>query len=76
MTSPIKFQAFAISRNSILIRVENLDDLFDHPTGTTANDTTVYVDIKKFARDLYALSNGQTSFLNSISITELELAGI
>ena len=39
-------------RNDILVRFENIADLFDY-VNLTLNDTTVYVDVMAFAQELF-----------------------
>jgi hypothetical protein len=45
MPIPTKIISYPIDRNMLLVRVENIADLFDFPVGATLEDTVVYVDL-------------------------------
>lgn len=45
MPIPTKIISYPIDRNILLVRVENIADLFDFPVGATLEDTVVYVDL-------------------------------
>lgn len=74
--APVKVQVFPVARNQITLRVENIADLFDYPTGTRLQDTAVYADIPQLAKDLYFKANGAGAYLNAVNIYETQLTGI
>lgn len=73
---PVKIQVFPMARNMLLLRLENIGDLFDYPSTATLADTVVYVDVNALAKDLYFKANGASYYLNSINIVESQMTGI
>lgn len=51
--APVKVHAFPIGRNQLMIRVENIADLFDYPANTSVSSTGVYADIPQLAKNLF-----------------------
>jgi len=41
----IKYQLVPLKKNEILIRFENIADLFDYDKSAVLNDTTVFIDV-------------------------------
>lgn len=68
-----KVQVYPVERNVLLLRVENIGDLFDYPAGTNLSSTVVYVDLPQLAKDLYYKANGADSLLNGVNIYETQL---
>ena len=66
----MKAQVFPMDRNTLLLRVENIADLFDYSANAKLSDTVIYVDIPQLAKDLYFKANGASAYLNSINIIE------
>jgi hypothetical protein len=58
MPVPTKITSYPLDRNVLLVRVENIADLFDYPVGSTLDDTVVYVDLNQWARNMYSYTNG------------------
>ena len=56
--APVKVHTFPVGRNQLMIRVENIADLFDYPANAKLSDTAVYADIPQLAKDLYFKANG------------------
>jgi hypothetical protein len=46
---------YPLSKNKILVRFENLADRFD--TNITSDDSTTYIDVERFAHQLYSEAN-------------------
>jgi hypothetical protein len=64
----MKLELFIMGRNSVLMRVENIADVFD----SAGKVIFQLVKIKQLAEDLFVLVNGEgTSF--SVKIEELSL---
>lgn len=66
-TGDLKVHLFPEAKNQILVRLENLSDLFD---GTPAE--TSYFNLEAYVSDLYALSNDGTK-PTDIKLTERTL---
>jgi hypothetical protein len=49
------YQMYPLSKNKILVRFENLADRFD--TNITSDDSTAYIDVERFAHQLYSEAN-------------------
>lgn len=63
-----------MERNVIHMRIENIFDIFDvHPP--KAPNHTLYVQIPKFAEELYKYVNGNDAKLHTINIIETSLTG-
>ena len=43
--APVKIISYPMDRNLLLVRVENIADLFDYPAGSTLDDTVTYFDL-------------------------------
>ncbi len=71
----MKVVTIPVKRNELLIRFENLADLFDYPSGNII-DTNVYVDVRAYAEDLFAQANYQNHLLNYVNIRETGSSGI
>jgi hypothetical protein len=67
---PVKVHAFPINRNLLLVRIENIGDLFDYPDNANVTDTTAYVDLQQLAKDIYYKANPSSYLLNGINIHE------
>ncbi len=65
-----------MDRNLLLVRVENIADLFDYPAGTTLDATVTYFDLSQLARNLYQYTNGNNAQVQAINIKEMQLTGI
>ena len=74
--APVKIQAYPTGRNKLIVRLENIGDLFDYPAGAVPTDTAVYVDIPALAKDLYFKSNGAGYYLNQVNIVETQLTSV
>lgn len=61
---------------NIMVRLENLADLFDYPEKTTLDQTNIVIDLMKIANSLYSMVNGESALLDKIDIVEVELTGI
>ena len=66
----LKIHLIPEDRNKILIRVENLADLFDG-----ASESTPYFNLRKYAEDLFTAANPAVTTPADIKITELALGG-
>jgi len=72
-TSEMKLELFTMGKNSILMRIENIADLFDSPSG---NLTWQQVDIDNLVEEIYSIANnGDMHALESADIKELSLTG-
>lgn len=71
---PLKFQLFPLDRNIIHMRLENIFDNFDVHSPKQPNHT-IYIQVRKFAEDLYKYVNGEQAQLNNINILETTLTG-
>jgi hypothetical protein len=71
--APVKVLTLPVSKNTLLLRVENLADLFDYPPTATLADTVVYVDLQQLAKDLYFKANGAAGQLNGVNIIETQM---
>ena len=69
-TTEMKLELFTMGRNSIIMRVENIGDIFN-TNGVVDYET---VNIKSLAYDLFILMNGVDTIFQS-EITELSLSG-
>jgi len=49
-----KYIVFPLGKNEILVRFENLHDNFDK----VSNESSIFVDLNKFAYEFYLESNG------------------
>lgn len=49
------YQMYPLGKNKILVRFENLADRFD--TNVTSEDSTTYIDLERFAHQLYTEAN-------------------
>jgi len=49
------YQMYPLGKNKIIVRFENLADRFD--TNVTSEDSTSYIDIERFAYQLYSEAN-------------------
>jgi hypothetical protein len=74
--APVKIISYPMDRNLLLVRVENIADLFDYPAGSTLDDTVTYFDLNQLSRNLYQYTNGNTAQLQSLNIKEMQLTGI
>jgi lipase chaperone LimK len=63
--------SYPMDRNLLLLRVENIADLFDYPANATLDDTVAYVDLNQLARNLYQQANGNQAQLQAINIKEM-----
>ena len=57
--APIKVISYPMDRNVLMVRVENIADLFDYPKTATLQDTTAYLDLNALAKDFWYKANGQ-----------------
>lgn len=57
---PVKIISYPMDRNLLLVRLENIADLFDYPAGSTLDDTLTYFDLSQLARNLYQYTNGNS----------------
>jgi hypothetical protein len=73
---PVKIISYPMDRNLLLVRLENIADLFDYPSGSTLDDTLTYFDLNQLARNLYQYANGNSYQLKAINIKEMQLTGI
>ena len=65
-----------VEKNVLFVRFENIGDNYDAKNGGT--DTTgkaYFVDVDKFARNLYQHVNGAEAKLNNVNIWESSLSG-
>lgn len=74
--APIKATSYPMKRNLLLLRVENIGDLFDYPAGSTLQDTVAYVDLNALAKDFWYKANGQSAQLSGINIHETQMTGV
>jgi hypothetical protein len=74
--APIKVTSYPMDRNVLMVRIENIGDLFDYPKGATLQDTVAYVDLTALAKDFWYKANGQGTQLSRINIQETQLTGI
>ena len=64
------YRAFPLARNTILVRFENLADLFDG-----ADQSVKYVDVESFAKDFYRDANKNDRIsMGTIKIEEFSLS--
>lgn len=70
----VKANLFPMSRNNILVRVENIGDNFDTPA---SSNRTFYVKLKDYAAALYQhVNSGKNAvLLNHINVNEMSLTG-
>ena len=76
----VKYEVFPVSRNHLLIRLENIGDRLDTDRWNfKPADTTVQFPLDSFARGLFAKANWNTPAskytLNNITYQELSLTG-
>ena len=63
-------------KNVLNVRFENIGDRYDALNGgIDTSEKAYYVDVEKFARSLYAHSNGADAKLNNVNIWESSLTG-
>jgi len=67
------YRLFPIARNKIMIRLENLDDVYDQGSRSTAQMSQI-VNLEQFARDLYKYVNPLCE-PQLIEIQEVTLSG-
>lgn len=72
--APVKLVAFPMDRNNLLLRLENIGDLFDYPSTATLADTVVYVDLQQLAKDIYFQANGAAIINISSSVEPMSRA--
>lgn len=76
MPQTFKYETFPLQRNQILLRVENVGDLFDTTyKGLTIQDTSITVDLKDWAQKFIATANTKPVAVKEILISELALSG-
>lgn len=63
---------FPEARNQILIRIENIDDLFDTTLNSTEATSYSTFNVKTYATELYSKTNGGTSAAD-VTVTERTL---
>jgi hypothetical protein len=68
--APIKVTSYPMDRNLLMVRIENIGDLFDYPKSATLQDTTAYVDLTALAKDFWYKANGQGTQYSRINIQE------
>jgi len=73
---PIKVTSYPMDRNLLMVRIENVGDLFDYPKNSTLQDTVAYVDLSALAKDFWYKANGQSTQLSRINIEEMQLTGV
>lgn len=64
-----------MERDVLLVRLENVGDLFDYPNGTHLANTTIYIDIPSLAKNLYYQANGKSAQLSTVNIIESQMSG-
>eukprot|EP00347_Sterkiella_histriomuscorum_P016349 403353533 len=74
--APLNMLVYPLDLMSLLIRFENLADLYDYPSNSTLNDTNIEIDVNQVALDLYLAVNGKDAQVPKIDIVELEISGI
>ena len=70
-TSEMKLELFTLGKNSLMMRVENIGDIFN----TNGKVTYQNVDIDYLAASLFELVNGYSIGANQITIEETSLTG-
>ena len=67
-TSEMKIELFSMARLSVLMRVENIADIFNSELESQT------VNLKQFAKDLFVMMNGDDIEV-ALEMTELSLSG-
>ena len=71
-----KWEVLPVEKNVLFVRFENIGDNYDAKNGgTDTTGKTYYVDVDKFARNLYQHVNGAEAKLNNVNIWESSLSG-
>jgi len=71
ITSEMKLELFILGKNSLMMRVENIGDIFN----TNGEVTYQNVDIEYLATGLFDLVNGYPIGANQVTIEETSLTG-
>lgn len=66
----MKVETFIYGVNSIIVRLENIADVFDAKDGKLKYET---VNIETLAEQLYMFANKISTFSNSVQINEMSL---
>lgn len=71
-----KWEVLPVKRNMLFVRFENMGDKFDAKNGgTDTSNSTYYVKVQDFAKNLYTYVNGAGAKLNNINVWETSLTG-
>jgi hypothetical protein len=70
----VKYQLFPVSRNQVLVRLENIGDRYDtDDVKLSSSQTTVVYNLDSFARDLFAKANWKNKGINLTSVIYTEM---
>lgn len=53
----IKLDFIPLKKNSLIIRLTNLEDIFDHEIETHRSDDPIYIDLLSLSKKLYSAVN-------------------